>query len=241
VVVRPLDRRTDQRLRYLDWVEGNRRHVEARSGGQVGYVHIPDYGPFGLSIMLRQLLPQRGRSALVIDQRYNGGGWTPHRFLELLDRPPMMYRARRDGLDTPVPNSAHFGPKCLLMNELSASSGDMFPWMFRHAGLGPLIGTRTWGGVVGLSGNPGLIDGQGMRIPNNGTYSADGRWIIEGWGVEPDIEVREDPSQMLAGEDPQLEAAIDEMLRAVQTAPYLQPPRPPGPDRTGLGVPTDER
>lgn len=241
VVVEPLDLRADTRLRYFDWVEGNRRRVAEATGGRVGYLHIPDYGPFGLSFTLQQLLAQRDAAALVVDQRFNGGGWTPDRFLELLDRPPLMYRARRHGLDSPVPYFAHFGPKCLLMNELSGSSADMFPWMFREAGLGPLIGTRTWGGVVGLSGNPALIDGQTLRIPNHGTYSADGRWIIEGWGVEPDVEVREDPSRMLAGEDPQLEAAIAEMLRALDAPHYTRPPRPPGPDRTGLGVPVGER
>jgi tricorn protease len=241
VVVELLDLGSDSRLRYLDWVEGNRRRVAAASGGRIGYLHIHDYGPFGLDFMVQQLLPQRDAAALIVDQRFNGGGWTPDRFLELLDRPPLMFRARRDGLDTPVPAFAHFGPKALLMNELSGSSADMFPWMFRERGLGPLIGTRTWGGVVGLSGNPALIDGQTMRIPNNGTYSADGRWIIEGWGVEPDIEVREDPSRMLAGEDPQLEAAIEVLLAALESAPPARPPRPPAPDRTGLGVPPIDR
>jgi tricorn protease len=241
VVVQPRDHGWEQRLRYRSWVEQTRRDVAEATGGRVGYVHIPNYIPSGLGLLVEQFFPQQDRDALIIDQRFNGGGWTPDRFLEILNRPPLMYRARRDGLDRAVPNSAHFGPKCLLMNELSGSSGDMFPWMFRHAGLGPLIGTRTWGGVVGLSGNPALIDGSQPVIPNNGTYSPDGRWIVEGWGVDPDIEVPDDPSAALAGRDLQLEAAIEQMLRALEDPDFIRPEPPAPPDRAGIGIPPEER
>jgi tricorn protease len=241
VVVTPQSARWEWYLRHRHWVETTRRYVAEKTGGRVGYVYIPNYMPQGLNSLVRQYFPQRGKEALVVDQRWNGGGWTPDRFLEILNRPLSMVRARRDGKDRPVPSYAHFGPKCLLMNELSGSSGDMFPWMFRQAGLGKLIGTRTWGGVVGLSGNPWLIDGQRIVIPNNGTYGPDGRWIMEGYGVDPDLEVREDPSQMLDGEDPQLEVAIAEMLRAIETDPYVAPTRPPGPDRRGMGIADKDR
>jgi tricorn protease len=117
----------------------------------------------------------------------------------------------------------------------------MFPWMFRNAGLGPLIGTRTWGGVVGLSGTPGLIDGSQPVIPNNGTYAADGRWIIEGWGVDPDIPVPDDPAAALRGEDVQLETAITTMREALDSPHFAPPEPPPYPDRSGMGVPRAER
>ncbi len=241
VVVTPRSARWEWDLRHRHWLEATRRHVAEKTEGRVGYVYIPDFMPAGLNSLVRQYFPQRGKEALIIDQRWNGGGWTPHRFLEILDRPPSMYQVRRDGKDRPVPPFAHFGPKCLLINELAGSSGDTFPWMFRQAGLGKLIGTRTWGGVVGLSGNPSLIDGQRVGVPDIGTYSLDGRWIIEGYGVDPDIEVREDPSQMLNGEDPQLDAAIAEMLRVIETDPYGAPTRPAGPDRRGMGIPEEDR
>lgn len=241
VIVKTRDFSWDQNLRYRAWVEDNRQYVDEKSQGRIGYVHLPNYIPSGLNLLMQQYFPQQNKEAMIIDQRFNGGGWTPHRFLEILNRPPMMYRARRHGLDKPVPSDAHFGPKCLLMNMLSGSSGDLFPWMFRHAKLGPLIGTRTWGGVVGLSGNPRLIDGSYPLIPNNGTYTADGRWIIEGWGVEPDILVKENPSALMAGIDVQLEKAIEEMLRALEK-PHFTPPSPPqSPDRTGMGIPEKER
>jgi len=241
VVVRARDHDWERNLRYRAWVEDARRAVDEATGGRVGYVHIPNYVPSGLNLLVEQFFPQQDRQALIVDQRFNGGGWTPHRFLEILDRPPLMYRARRDGLDQTVPHDAHFGPKCLLMNELSGSSGDMFPWMFRHAGLGPLVGTRTWGGVVGLSGNPGLVDGSAPVIPNVGTYSPDGRWIMEGWGVEPDLEVPDDPAATLRGEDVQLEAAIAAMLEALDRTGPVRPEPPPSPDRREMGVPEAER
>jgi len=245
VVVKAGTASSEQNLRRRDWLERTWRHVDERTGGRVGYVYIPNYMAAGLNMLVRQYFPQRHKEALIIDQRWNGGGWTPHRFIEILNRPLSMVRARRDGKDQPVPGSSHFGPKCLLMNKFSGSSGDMFPWMFRQAGLGKLIGTRTWGGVVGLSGTavgmPRLIDGQHISIPNNGTYGPDGRWIIEGWGVDPDIEVKDDPSKMPNGEDLQLEAAIELMLEVIESEPYTAPRRPPGPDRSGMGVPMDER
>jgi tricorn protease len=135
-----------------------------------------------------------------------------------------------------VPGNAHAGPKCCLINRNAGSSGDLFPWMFREAGLGKLIGTRTWGGVVGLSGNPGLIDGHSIRIPNVGTYELDGTWAMEGHGVDPDIEVLDDPSLMVDGADPQLDAAIKHLLELLEQNPFIPPRRPPFPDRSGMGV-----
>jgi tricorn protease len=241
VVVKTRSHSWERKLRYRAWVEANRRHVLEASDGRVGYVHLPSYVTEGLNMLITQYFPQQGMEAMIIDQRFNGGGWTPHRFLEILNRPAIGYRARRDGQDRPVPAQAHFGPKCLLMNEHSGSSGDMFPWMFRDAGLGPLIGRRTWGGVVGLSGNPGLIDGSQPVVPNNGTYSVDGEWVVEGWGVEPDIAVPDRPVHATDVPDATLEVAVATMLEALERPHHETPEPPAGPDRSGMGVPEHER
>jgi tricorn protease len=241
VVVVPVTGERAAQLRYHGWIEANRRHVDEKSSGKVGYIYIPDYGPDGLNLLIRQFYSQLGKKALIIDQRWNGGGWNPDRFLEILNRPASMYRARRDGMDNPLQRVAHLGPKCMLMNGLSGSSGDFFPWMFRDAGLGKLIGTRTWGGVVGLSGNPSLIDGHTLRVPTAGSYELDGTWIIEGHGVDPDFEVFDDPSKMLAGEDPQLDFAITHMLSEIKKNGYSNPKRPEGPNRKGMGVKPEDK
>lgn len=241
VVVVPVTGQRAGQLRYQGWIEANRKHVDDKSSGKVGYIYISDYGPEGLSLLVRQFYSQHGKEALIVDQRWNGGGWNPDRFLEILNRPASMYRSSRDGLDNPLQRVAHLGPKCMLMNGLSGSSADFFPWMFRDAGLGKLIGTRTWGGVVGLSGNPGLIDGHTLRVPTRGSYELDGTWIIEGHGVDPDFEIIDDPSKMLAGEDPQLDFAINHMLSEIKKNGYSNPKRPAGPNRKGMGVKPEDK
>jgi len=149
----------------------------------------------------------------------------------------MNYWARRDGRDWPWPPDGHAGPKCMLINGLAGSGGDAFPAYFRRRHLGKLIGTRTWGGLVGISGNPGLIDGSRLAVPRFAYYDLDGTWGIEGHGVDPDIEVIDDPAKMMDGGDPQLDAAIEEMLRELADHPFVPPRRPPWPDRSGMGVP----
>jgi tricorn protease len=241
VIVKPHTLSVERKIRNREWVEVKRRYVDQKTGGRVGYIFLPDYMNRGYAELIAQFQAQRTRQALIIDQRWNGGGYTPDRFLELLNRPIQMYRARHNGVDLSVPIHTHPGPKCLLMNQWSGSSGDMFPWMFRWAGLGKLIGTRTWGGVVGRYGNPSLIDRSRVLVPTSGTYGPDGSWIIEGHGVDPDIEVFDDPSLMVDGGDPQLDAAIKEMLAEIERNGYAPPPRPAGPDRSGMGVPEEER
>ncbi|MEW6250221.1 MAG: PDZ domain-containing protein, partial [Planctomycetota bacterium] len=157
VVIRLLS--GDGDLRYRDWVERNRRYVAEKTDGKVGYIHVPDTGVNGQNELFRQFYGQRDKAALIIDERWNGGGQIPHRFIELLNRPVVNYWHRRDGKAAPSPADAHFGPKCMLINGLAGSGGDAFPYYFRKAGLGKLIGMRTWGGLVGISGNPRLIDG----------------------------------------------------------------------------------
>ncbi|MHC4768214.1 MAG: S41 family peptidase, partial [Planctomycetota bacterium] len=156
-------------------------------------------------------------------------------------RPVTNYWARRDAKDFKWPPDAHHGPKCMLINGMAGSGGDLFPWYFREAGLGPLIGTRTWGGLVGISGNPQLIDGGGVTVPTFGFYERDGTWGVEGHGVDPDIEVIDDPALMYNGDDPQLDAAIDIMLYEIEQTPYVPPQRPAAPDRSGMGIRPEDR
>lgn len=231
----------DGALRYRAWVERNRAYVEQKTAGKVGYLHVPDTGIRGQNELFRQFYGQVDKAALIIDERWNGGGQLPHRFVELLNRPPTNYWARRDGHDWPSPPDAHQGPKCMLINGAAGSGGDAFPYYFRHAKLGKLIGMRTWGGLVGISGNPGLIDGAVVTVPTFAFYKLNGTWGIEGHGVDPDIEVVDDPALMVDGGDPQLDRAIAEMLEELKTNPYKPPTRPPYPDRSGVGVPPHDR
>ena len=228
-------------LRYRAWVEQNRRYVQEQSDGKVGYVHVPDTGINGQNELFRQFFGQRNCAALIVDERWNGGGQLPHRFIELLNRPITNYWARRDGHDWPSPADSHQGPKCMLINGLAGSGGDAFPYYFRQARLGQFIGMRTWGGLVGISGNPGLIDGAGITVPTFGFYELDGTWGIEGHGVDPDIEVIDDPALMVDGGDPQLDRAIALMLEEAARHPFVPPKRPADPDRSGMGLPAKDR
>ncbi|NBX37458.1 MAG: hypothetical protein EBR10_09605 [Planctomycetes bacterium] len=244
VVVRLLDSEAD--LRYRSWVECNRAYVESRSGGRVGYVYVPNTGVDGQTELVRQLLGQRGRDALIVDDRWNGGGQIPTRFIELLDRPVTNWWARRDVNGQAWPPDGHFGPKVMLINGLAGSGGDMFPWLFRQSKLGPLVGSRTWGGLVGISGNPSLIDGAGIRVPKFAFYESDGTWGVEGHGVDPDFPVTDDAGLMRGGPsrggvDPQMDKAIELMEQALRDRPHKQVPIPPYPDRSGMGLPTSDR
>lgn len=228
-------------LRFRDWIETNRAYVEKRSGGKVGYIYVPDTGAQGQNELFRQFYGQMDQQALIIDERWNGGGQAPSRFIELLNRPRTNYWAIRDGISIPWPHLSHQGPKCMLINGLAGSGGDMFPALFRMAELGKLIGTRTWGGLIGISGNPRLIDGGYTSVPRFAYYDVDGTWGIEGHGVDPDIEVIDDPSLMAHGADPQLDAAIELMLEEIKSRSYSPPARPEHPDRSGLGIREEDK
>ncbi len=234
--------RNENSLRYRDWIEGRRALVEELSDGTVGYIYVPNTGRGGQSDLVRQYHGQAHMPALIIDERWNGGGQIPDRFIELLNRPVTNYWATRDSKDWRWPMGVHAGPKAMLINGLSGSGGDMFPWLFRENGLGPLIGTRTWGGLVGISGNPGLIDGGYTAVPTFGFYEQDGTWGIEGHGVDPDIEVIDDPGLMLDGGDPQLERAVAEMLEAIANGEVPErAQRPASPDRSGMGIAEEDK
>jgi tricorn protease-like protein/C-terminal processing protease CtpA/Prc len=239
VVVKPVG--SESSLRYRAWIERNRAFVDEQTDGAVGYLYVPNTGINGQNDLVRQFWGQAHKKALIIDERWNGGGQIPTRFIELLNRPVTNYWARRDAKDFKWPPDAHHGPKCMLINGRAGSGGDMFPFLFRQAGLGKLIGTRTWGGLVGISGNPGLIDGGGVTVPTFGFYEKDGTWGIEGHGVEPDIEVVDDPALMIDGGDPQLDRAIAVMLEEIRRNPYVPPTRPHDPDRAGMGVTEEDR
>ncbi len=216
----------EERLRYLNWVEKNRRRVEEASKGRVGYIYVPDTGTGGQNDLVRQFRGQIDKEGLIIDERFNSGGQIPDRFIELLDRPVLSYWAVRDGSDWQWPPVANFGAKVMLINGWSGSGGDAFPYFFREAGLGPLIGMRTWGGLIGISGVPALIDGGSVTVPTFRMYSPGGKWFAEGHGVDPDIEVVDDPGLMAKGQDPQLDRGIQEVLRRLAEKPSAKPKRP---------------
>ncbi len=232
VLVRTLA--SEARLRYLAWIEANRRRVELASAGRIGYIYVPDTGVNGQNDLVRQWQGQVDKPGLIIDERFNSGGQIPNRFIELLDRPLRNYWAVRDGRDWTWPQIAQFGPKAMLVNGWSGSGGDCFPFYFKESGLGPLIGMRTWGGLIGMTGAPGLIDGGSVTVPTFGIYNLKGRWIIEGHGVDPDIEVVDDPAAMARGGDPQLERAILEVSKQLKQHPPTPPHKPAYPKKPGF-------
>jgi tricorn protease len=231
----------ETQLRYRAWIERNRAYIAQKTGGRVGYVYVPSTGVDGQNDLVRQYMAQLDKAAIIIDERWNSGGQIPDRFIELLNRPATNYWALRDGNDWTWPPVSHQGPKCMLINGESGSGGDAFPWYFRQAKLGKLIGTRTWGGLVGLSGNPGLIDGAGVTVPAFGFYKPNGTWAVEGHGVDPDIEIIADPALMQNGGDPQLDRAIQQMLDELKQHPYTPPKKPTYPNRSGMGVDPKDR
>jgi tricorn protease len=217
----------EYRLRNLAWIEGNRKQVDDATHGEVGYIYVPSTGIDGQNDLIRQFNAQWDRKALIIDERFNDGGQIPDRFIELLNRAPLAFWAIRDGETWPWPPYANFGPKVMLINGWSGSGGDAFPDYFRKKGLGPLIGARTWGGLIGISGAPGLIDGAGITVPTFRMMNPDGTWFKEGHGVDPDIEVREDLGLMAKGVDPQLQRAISEIKEEVLKKGIKVPDTPP--------------
>jgi tricorn protease len=216
----------EYRLRHLAWIEEMRKRVDQESNGDIGYVYVPSTGIDGQNELLRQFNAQWRKKSLIIDERFNDGGQIPDRFVEMLNREPLAYWAIRDGEAWPWPPFSHFGPKVMLINGWSGSGGDAFPDYFRKKKLGPLIGTRTWGGLIGISGVPPLIDGGIVTVPTFRMYNPDGTWFREGHGVDPDIAVPEDLGAMAKGIDPQLSRAITEAKNLLKTRPYLVPKVP---------------
>jgi tricorn protease len=216
-------------LVYFNWVQENIAKVEKATDGRVGYIHVPNMGPDGLNEFVKHYYPQLTKKALIIDVRGNGGGNVSPMLIERLRREIAMVDMSRNTIPTPDPGGMLLGPKICLMDEFSASDGDLFPYRFRQMGLGKLVGKRTWGGVVGIRGTLPFIDGGQLMRPEFASYSLDGQWIIEGVGVEPDIVVDNDPAKEFAGIDQQLDRAVAEILEELKTAEKELPAIPPYP------------
>ncbi|HEV2827773.1 MAG TPA: S41 family peptidase [Pyrinomonadaceae bacterium] len=222
----------ESNLIYLDWIEHNRRKVDQATGGRVGYIHIPDMGANGIREFIKWYYPQIRKEGLVVDVRANGGGNVSRMLIERLRRKVLgLNYSRTDDEANTYPDSVFNGPMVALLDQNSASDGDIFPYMFRKAGLGPLIGKRSWGGVVGIQGRGALIDGGQIFVPGSGLTDENGNWVIEGYGVDPDIDVENDPKSEIAGRDPQLERGIAEVMARLKT-PVKLPSKPPGPVKT---------
>ena len=231
VSFRPID--TETNLIYLEWVSGNRERVAKLTDGKVGYLHIPDMGEDGLREFIKSFYGQVKKEGLVVDVRGNGGGFiSPMLLARLARRPLSVDFGRTSESPQPYPPQSFYGPMVCLINESSSSDGDVFPAMFRELGLGPVIGKRSWGGVVGISGHGPLLDGGQVSVPEFASASMQGEWIIEGHGVDPDIEVDNDPKSVLAGRDPQLERAVAEVHKAMRDQPKVWPKRPAPPVKT---------
>ena len=226
VVIRPLEE--EYSLVHYQWVQNNIEKVNKASGGKIGYIYVPDMGVEGLNEFARYFYPQLDKDGLIIDDRANGGGNVSPMLLERLAREPYrmtMYRgSTRNGT---IPDAVQVGPKVCLINKYSASDGDLFPWGFRALGLGKLIGTRTWGGIVGISSSLPFMDGTDIRVPFFTSYDMNGEWIIENHGVDPDILIDNDPVKEWNGEDEQLDRAIEEVMKELKNRKPL--PKTPAP------------
>jgi tricorn protease len=217
-------------LRNLAWVEGNRRKVDQISGGKLAYVWLPDTAGGGYTNFNRYYFAQLHKQGAVIDERFNGGGHAADYIIDYLRKPLNSYWAVRDGEDFRQPFGTMPGPKVMIVNEYAGSGGDYMPWMFRRHHIGPLIGKRTWGGLVGIGGYPVLIDGGSVTAPHFAFYSPEGEWEVENRGVAPDIEVEMDPKAWRQGRDPQLEKAIDVAMEALRKNPPIPTKRPAYPN-----------
>jgi tricorn protease len=219
-------------LLYFDWVNERRAMVDKLSGGRIGYIHVPNTSASGNRELFHGMYTYFDKEALIIDERYNGGGYIPDRMADLLDRHTLVYWHQNGLQPSKSPAIAHDGPKVMLINGYSASGGDAFPYFFKKLGLGKLIGTRTWGGLVGISGNARLVDGGYVSIPRFGVFDKDEGWIIEGTGVYPDIEVVDRPEQLAKGIDPCIEKAVEVLLQELKDKPVKKVTVPASPDRS---------
>ncbi len=216
-------------LRNRDWVEGNLRKVDEATGGRVAYVYVPNTTNAGHTYFKRYFYPQSYKEAIIVDERFNGGGQAADYYIDILRRPLASYWAMRYGADLKTPAASIQGPKVMLIDETAGSGGDYLPWMWRKFGLGKLIGKRTWGGLVGILGFPTLMDGGLVTAPNFAVWTPEEGWVVESVGVPPDIEVEQMPAEVIDGHDPQLEKAIQVVMEELKKNPSKQPQRPPYP------------
>ena len=216
-------------LRNRDWVEGNLRKVDAATGGRVAYVYVPNTAQLGHTYFKRYFYPQAGKDAIIVDERFNGGGSVADYYIEALTRQRIAMWTFRYGEDMKTPSASIQGPRVMLIDETAGSGGDLLPWMFRKFKVGPLVGQRTWGGLVGILGYPPLLDGGFVTAPNLAFWTPEEGFGVENVGVPPDVEVEQTPAEVIAGKDPQLEKAIEMALAELKKSPPDRPKRPPFP------------
>ena len=226
---------SDQALRTRAWVEENRRYVDTRSKGQLAYVYVPNTGQGGYDSFNRYYFAQQDKQGAVIDERYNGGGSAADYIIDVLQRDFDGYFNNVAGDRRPFtsPSAGIWGPKVMIINEMAGSGGDLMPWMFRYRKIGPLVGKRTWGGLVHTADTPQFIDGGSMIAPRGGFFTRDGKWAVENEGTGPDIDVENWPKDVIAGRDPQLERAVDEALRLLKEKPVDRRSTEPAPPSWG--------
>ena len=227
VRVRPVD--NEQNLRYLEWIQDTAAKVDKLSGGRIGYLHLPNTGPDGTRAMYKYFLPQAHKDAMILDDRWNGGGFIPDQIISLVARRKLNDWVYRGAGSISTPIFVHTGPKVTLINGEAGSGGDAFPFYFRKLGLGPLIGTRTWGGLIGLNFTPPLLDGGTLAAPSYRFLTTEGTWGVENEGVAPDIEVIDRPEAFAKGEDPSIEAAVKYLLEQLEKNPPQKVTVPPPP------------
>jgi tricorn protease len=223
---------SEDALRTRAWIEGNRRLVDKLSNGRLAYVWLPNTGMPGYTAFNRLYYAQQHKEGAIIDERYNQGGMVADYIVNELNRPLMGYFARRDGKPSPSPTVGIYGPKVMIVNESAGSGGDALPYYFKQQKIGPLVGTRTWGALVGTLNIPATIDGGGITAPSLAFYDVNGRWSVENEGIAPDIEVEITPADAVAGRDPQLERAVQEAMKLLETSPVKRVPRPAPAKRT---------
>jgi tricorn protease len=220
-------------LRNLAWIEDNRRKVDKMTNGRVAYIYMPDTAFGGYTNFNRYFFAQVGKEAAIIDERFNGGGALATDIIEYLKRPLLSLVATRDGEDEVQPQGAIFGPKVMIINEFAGSGGDAMPWYFKRAGVGKLIGKRTWGGLVGRAAAPSLMDDGFVSAPSSGVWNPNGQWEVENRGISPDIEIEHDPELVRQGRDPQLEKAVEVVMQELEKNPVARPKRPAYPNYHG--------
>ena len=225
VTVKPI--RNSLNLRLHDWIAHNREQVNKMSDGKIGYIYLSDMEALGMDQFIRQFYPQITKQGLIIDDRWNGGGFIDQIVLERLRRVLIGMNSNRERIASPIPQQVSNSYKVALINHYSASDGDIFPFYFRKYGLGKLIGTRSWGGVRGIRGYIPEMDGGYFTRPEFSLYGLDSHWIIENHGVEPDIVLDNRPDLVVKGQDPQLERAIELLMKEIQEHPKKLAPRPP--------------
>ncbi len=230
-VVKVVPVANESALRNRDWVEGNLKKVNEATNGQVAYVYVPNTADLGHEYFKRYFFPQANKKAIIIDERFNGGGSLADYYIDILQRPYQAYWNMRYGKDLKSPSASIQGPKVMIIDETAGSGGDMLPWMFRKFKVGTIVGKRTWGGLVGILGFPEFIDGGGVTAPNVAIWTKDG-FVVENEGVAPDIEVEQWPADVIKGRDPQLEKAIEVALKELEKNPQVAPKRPPYPNKT---------